>query len=183
MTTRQRMLGWTHIVFGVVGLGLAGLVLVSAGLANDAAYTDEYGFLLFWAGVLSVAYFVPSLIGGLGVLRGKVSGRLILWAEAALLLIFIPIGPLLAGYTIWALFTTRSAAWENVGMINIQREVRARIDALIMIVVGLAILGAIVGIGWLFRDMIDPPVAQELTPLPSGVPPQLPPDLVQPAPP
>jgi len=52
----------------------------------------------------------------------------------------------------------------------VQRVVRPLVLALI----AMFILGVMLGLGYLFRDVVDPPRPQVLTPLPSGVPDPMP---------
>ena len=42
-----------------------------------------------------------------------------------------------------------------------------------LILIALFILGVILGLGYIFRDVIDPPQHQELTPMPTFPPPQV----------
>jgi len=170
---RLKILAWVHIVFGAVGLGALALLVVTFAIARDPAYEDEFALFAGGLGLLSIVYFLPSFAGGIGVLGRVPWARGILWIEAALLAFAIPVGTALAGLSLWALLTTREASADG-GMAQFEEFVYRAIRPLVLILVALFILGVILGLGYLFRDVIDPPRSQVLTPLPSGAPPQLP---------
>ena len=52
----------------------------------------------------------------------------------------------------------------------VQRAVRP----LVLALVAMFTLGVMLGLGYLFRDVIDPPREQVVTPMPSGVPDPMP---------
>jgi hypothetical protein len=55
-------------------------------------------------------YFVPALLGGVGLLRGAAWGRWLIIALSMLLLLAIPVGTLLGGFGLWALLGRKGAA-------------------------------------------------------------------------
>lgn len=171
MRKRLVVLAWIHIVIGGAGLGLLAALVGSVAMARDPAYNDE--FMLFGGllGGLSLFYFAPMFAGGVGLLMRKPWARALLWIEAAILALAIPVGTLLAGYSLWALITTFEVTTD--GIARVERIIRNALRNIVLILIALFILGVIVGVGWLFRDQIDPPGQQELTPLPSGVPPMI----------
>lgn len=167
MKRRLLVLAWSHIVIG--GLGLFAFAALAAAASRDPEYADEFAWMGGLMGMLSLIYFLPMFAGGVGLLMRKAWARALLWIEAAALALFVPLGTVLAGYSLWALVTTADLAGDG-GMALIEQRVRRMLHALVLILIGLFILGVIIGGGWLFRDAIDPPGEQVLTPLPSGVP-------------
>jgi len=166
---RLQVLALSHIVIG--GVGLAAFAALAAAAARDPAYADEFAWMGGLMGLLSLIYFLPMVVGGVGLLLRKPWARALLWIEAAALALFVPVGTALAGYSLWALATTADLAGDG-GMALIEQRVRRMLHALVLILIGLFILGVIIGVGWLFRDRIDPPREQILTPLPAP-PPQI----------
>lgn len=76
-------------------------------MTRDQAYDGEFAFFGGGLGLLSVVYFLPSFAGGIVILRRIPWARWILWIEAGLLALAIPVGTVLAGLSLWALITTR----------------------------------------------------------------------------
>lgn len=169
MKRRLKILAWVHIAFGGLGLGAFGSLVAAFALARDPAYNDEFAFLGGGLGLLSIMYFLPSFAGGIAVLRGLPWARAILWLEAALLAFAIPVGTVLAGASLWVLLTTREVSADG-GIAKFEAFVQRAVRPVILALIALFTLGVIVLTGYLFRDVIDPPREQVLTPLPSGVP-------------
>lgn len=168
MSAKLRILAWAHIVLGGAGLGLFGVFMASALIANDAAYADEIAFFGGILLVLSLVYFAPMFFGGYGLLKRWPWARALIWMEAAALVVLPPVGTALAGLTIWVLLSTRQATADG-GIAKLEDFLRRAVRPLILALIAWAILGAMIGLGYIFRDVIDPPKEQILTPLPSGV--------------
>ena len=49
-------------------------LVVAYGLANDRAYDDEFAWMAGGLGLLTLAYFLPSFLGGIGLLRAHSVG-------------------------------------------------------------------------------------------------------------
>lgn len=173
MKLRLKILAWTHIVVGGLGLGALAIVVMAYANARDPAYDRIFAVIGGMLGLLSIAYFLPSFVGGIGVLRRLPWARWILWIQAGLLALAIPVGTALAGFSLWALITTREETADG-GMANFEAFVYRAVRPLVLALIALFILGVIVGVGYLFRDYIDPPRPQVLTPLPSGRPDPMP---------
>ncbi len=169
MKLRLKILAWCHIVFGGIGLGALTALVIAYALARDPAYDDEFAFFAGTLGLFSIVYFLPSFVGGIGILRRIPWARWILWIEAGLLAVAIPVGTLLAGLSLWALLTTREETADG-GMAAFEAFVQRAVRPLVLALVAMFTLGVMLGLGYLFRDVIDPPREQVLTPLPSGVP-------------
>lgn len=170
MRLRLKILAWCHIVFGAVGLGAFGLLLAGYAVRPDPAYTDEMVAIGSVLVLLGAAYFLPSFIGGVGLLRGRPLARVIIWCESAALALIVPVGTVLCAISIWILLTTWDPE-EIGGLGGIERFVQRSLRAIVLILVALFILGAILLTGYLFRDVIDPPGRQVLTPMPTMPPP------------
>lgn len=169
MSARLRILAWVHIVLGGAGLALSAAFIASALLMNDPEYADEialFGGLLL---VLGLVYFAPMFFGGYGLLKRWPWARALIWMEAAALLVLPPIGTALAGLSIWVLLSTREVSADG-GIAKFEDVLRRSVRPLILALIAWAILGTIIGLGYIFRDVIDPPKPQILTPMPSGVP-------------
>ncbi len=165
MKLRLKILAWCHIVSGVAGLGAFFLLMAGYAARPDPAYNDEMVLLGSGLGLLSLAYFLPSFIGGVGLLRGRPLARVVIWCESAALALIVPVGTLLCGISIWILLTT----WDpkEIGDLGgIERFVQRSLRAIMLMLVALFALGVILLIGYLFRDVIDPPGRQQLTPMP-----------------
>lgn len=156
-------------MLGGLGLGLFALFMSVALAAQDPAYEDEIAFFAGLFGILSIGFFLPSFLGGLGILRGLPWARAILWMGSAMLVFLPPVGTALAGVNLWVLLKTREASPDG-GIAKFEDFVRRAVRPLILAMIAIAILGMMIGLGYLFRDVIDPPKRQILTPLPSGVP-------------
>jgi hypothetical protein len=169
---RIRVLAWAHIVLGGLGLGIGALLFLAAILPRDPALYS-IAEAIFWVfGGLAIIYFIPSLIGGIGMMKGWTWARGVIWIASALLAVFAPIGTALSGLALWALLQTRpkDQGPANDWIIALEVVLRRAICPLVLMLIALAILSAIVGLGYLFRDVIDPPKPQELTTMSSGVP-------------
>jgi hypothetical protein len=164
MRKRLVILAWVHIVIGGAGLAVFAALLGGFLLARDPEYNDEFAMLGGVLGVFSLFYFAPMFLGGVGLLLRKVWGRALLWSVSPFLALATPVGTLLAGYNLWALLTT--AGFSNDAMARAERIIRNALRNIVLILIAMFILGVIVGIGWLFRDQIDPPREQILTPMP-----------------
>lgn len=173
MKLRLRLLAWCHIVFGGVGLGALAALVLAYGAAHDPAYDDEFALFGGALGLFSSVYFLPSFVGGIGILRRMPWARWILWIEAGLLALAMPVGTVLAGLSLWALITTREDTADG-GMAAFEALVQRSVRPLVLALVAMFILGVIVAAGYVFRDVIDPPRKQVLTPLSSGVPDPMP---------
>lgn len=169
MSARLRILAWVHIALGGAGLGLFAAFIASALLANDPAYADEIALLGGLLLVLSLVYFAPMFFGGYGLLKRWPWARALIWMEAAALLVLPAVGTALAGASIWVLLSTREVSADG-GIAKLEDFLRRSVRPLILALVAWAILGTMIGLGYIFRDVIDPPKPQILTPMPSGVP-------------
>lgn len=164
-----RILAWAHLLVGALGLIVCWGVILIALSARDPAYEDEIAFFAGAFGIVSIGFFLPSFLSGLALLMRWPWARAVLWAESAFLALLIPIGTIIAGFNLWALLATREISADG-GIAKFEDFVRRSVRPVVLALIALLTLGVIVGLGYIFRDVIDPPKPQILTPLPSGVP-------------
>ncbi len=164
-----RIFAWTHAIIAGIGLGLFLLTLGVALAAKDPAYEDEIMLLIGLFGMITLVFFAPSFFGGIGLLKGLPWARGFMWIQAALLALVVPVGTVIAGFNLWVLVSTREVSADG-GIAKFESFIHRAIRPLILALIALFILGVIIGLGYIFRDVIDPPKPQILTPLPSGVP-------------
>lgn len=163
------MLAWIHVVIGGLGLALCIGFLAIGLAAKDAAYDDEIAFFAGVFGLLSVAYFIPSFCGGVGLLKRWPWARAIIWMESAMLALLVPVGTALAGLNLWVLLSTREVSADG-SVAKFEAFVHRAVRPIVLALIALGILGLIIGAGYLFRDVIDPPREQILTPMPTMPP-------------
>src|SRR5215470_16331284 len=115
MDTHVKVVGVLNIVFGVLGLCLAGVLLLifggTAALVAADADADAriaipiigltgsalVGFLVVWS--------LPGLIVGIGLLKHRQWARIGGIVVAVLALIFVPFGTVFGVYALWVLFS------------------------------------------------------------------------------
>jgi len=104
--------GILWIASGILGLIIAGIffiILIGAGIIsglNDGA--EALPILAIIASIVSsviLVLSVPSIIGGIGIMKKKEWGRVIGLILAALNILNIPLGTALGVYTFWALLS------------------------------------------------------------------------------
>ena len=168
-------------MFGGLGLALTALLLAVGLVDTDESHRKILIIFLAPLMGLSVVYFIPSFAGGLGVLRGVYWARGLLWIEAAFLALLVPVGTILSGLTLWALLPRKGegpdidAQGADGGIAKFEQLMLRWRRGAVLAIAALATLGAMIGLGYIFRDQIealDPPPKQELTPLPDfdGIP-------------
>ena len=158
MAARVRLLGWTHTVFGATGVAVAAAFLAAIALRWDPEYERIVGWVAPVALVAELAWFAPSLAGGVGLLIGRPWARAVLWVQTPLLLLFFPVGTVLAGFTMWVLMpdpngdlAAQHARWEQ----STQAWVRRFGGLVVAALAAIGLLGAMIGLGYLFRDQIE----------------------------
>jgi hypothetical protein len=178
---KLKLLAWANLVIGGLGLGF-GLLLVLGSLQPPYDKT-----VLPWVGPLfigsSVMWFIPSLLTAWGLLSHKWWAPGIVVIGSLLLLLFIPIGTALGAFGLYSVFSqpTRLLEAGEADMRQVEFrpiDLRNLLRMGVLMVAALATLGAIVGIGYIFRDQIDPPSRQKLDTIPA-----MPPSVPSPRPP
>ena len=172
MKLRLKVLAWCHVVIGAIGLLAFAALVLGFAMAHDPEYNDEFAWMGGGMGMLTLMFFLPSFVSGIALLRGNPWGRAIIWIESALLALAVPVGTVICGVSLWVLLTTWDPA-EAPTFSEIERFVQNSLRTIVLMLIALFILGVILGLGYIFRDVIAPPQPQVLTPLPSGVPPRI----------
>ncbi len=107
-----RAVGVLHVAYGILALiGTMVMMLIVAGIAVPAAFAGSElipaaitgGFSLLMAGFM-LFFFLPCLIGGIGMLRHRPWAPTMLMVASVLNLLTLPLGTALAGYTLWVLW-------------------------------------------------------------------------------
>jgi hypothetical protein len=109
--------GALRIGFGIVGLMLAGLILlltIGPGLIAQVASGDNTALAILTAIGVPIAFFVivlsaADVIGGIGVLKRKNWARYVVMIHCVLDIFNIPIGTALGIYCIWVLMQDETA--------------------------------------------------------------------------
>ncbi len=121
MQQHIKILGWLHIVFGILGilLGIVGL-MVFGGLAGLVAATDNTGDAATGMAILGVigvvvlivalVLAVPGLIAGIGLLGYRSWARILAIIISALDLLHVPFGTALGIYGLWVLLSPETEA-------------------------------------------------------------------------
>ena len=148
MSLELRVLAWMHVILGGLGAIMALTVLSWLGRNPDHAQSQFLNAAGPLAALALLVWFAPMLAGGVLMLRGKPPGRLLVWAESALLLALFPVGTALAGFGIWALM-------RPANQLPFQPVPRGFGKAVLAVLAALSILGVMLGIGYLFRDQLN----------------------------
>jgi len=114
MTTHIKLLGWLHIIFGILGLCTALLVfgasvvggLFSGSLMGMIGAGLGGTFAAIFIGVLAI----PGIIAGYGLLQRRPWARILTIVIGVLELIRFPFGTILGVYTLWVLLSREGAA-------------------------------------------------------------------------
>lgn len=165
-----RILAWIHVVLGGIGSTLMLALLGALMMARDPAYYDIVVGFSAVLGMLTFAYFGPSLVGGIGLLRGQPWARALIWVQASLLILLIPVGTALAGYGVWVMLRTRRDDLATGAMVAFDGWLKRSWTLLLAALAAVVTLAAMIGIGYLFRDYLQPKSDVETLPLPTGRP-------------
>jgi len=114
MQTHVKIIGWLHIIFGVLGLLTAFAVFggtVLGGLFTGSAKgMIGMGLLGTFAGFFVAAISIPGLIAGYGLLKYYEWARILTIVIAVLELIRFPLGTILGIYSLWVLLSAEGSA-------------------------------------------------------------------------
>jgi hypothetical protein len=108
MRQHLKILGVLYLIMG--GLYLLGAVVVAAMMAGTGFLTHDVGDAAFLSGLGAVIAMVlgvmalPGLVVGYGLLKEAAWSRIPALILGFLNLLNFPLGTLLGGYTLWALF-------------------------------------------------------------------------------
>jgi hypothetical protein len=114
MATHVKILAWLHIIFGVFGLFAALAVMGGTMLGGmfSGSFTGMIGMGLIgtFAALVLVAFAVPGLIAGYGLLHFYPWARILTIVLAIFELFRFPFGTCLGVYSLWVLLTREGAA-------------------------------------------------------------------------
>jgi hypothetical protein len=97
-----KILAWIHVVMSGTLLS-AGVALLVGLYFLDPEHRATLPFLLGLFSCLAIGVLLPSLVGGIGLLRNRGWARVVLFIVSAEFLLALPVGTPLGGYGIWAL--------------------------------------------------------------------------------
>lgn len=103
VATPVKVLAVLHITLGLAGL-VAGAVTIASFWAIPGRFSDivlAFAIPIFL--FLAIFLFIPSLLGGIGLLRGRAWGRIVILMLSGLMMLIFPIGTALGGFGLWAL--------------------------------------------------------------------------------
>src|SRR5689334_8168427 len=114
MSTHVKIIGWLHIIFGLLGLFAA--LAVFGGSMLGGLFSGSLkgmvgmGILGTFGAIIVAVLSIPGLIAGYGLLKYYEWARILTIVIAVLELIRFPLGTLLGVYTLWALLNAEGAA-------------------------------------------------------------------------
>ena len=114
MATHVKILGWLHLVFGA--FGVLGAFAVMGGTMLGGFFTGSLGGMIglsmigTFAAVIIIAYAIPGLLAGYGLLRFAPWARILTIVLALFELIRFPFGTCLGVYSLWVLLSADGAA-------------------------------------------------------------------------
>ena len=114
MATHVKILGWLHLIFGA--LGILGAFAVMGGTMLGGFFTGSLGGMIglsmigTFAAVIIIAYAIPGLLAGYGLLRFAPWARILTIVLAVFELIRFPFGTCLGVYSLWLLLSADGAA-------------------------------------------------------------------------
>lgn len=107
MDTHIKIVGMINIVFGVLGLMIAGIVFIAVAgggiLSGDSEAIMITSIVAVSVSSIIAIFSIPEIIAGWGILKMKSWGRIFGVVIAVLDLISIPIGTAFGIYALWVL--------------------------------------------------------------------------------
>jgi hypothetical protein len=114
MSTHVKIIGWLHIIFGVLGVltafALFGGGMLGGAFAGSLKGMVGIGLLGAFAGAIVAALAIPGLIAGYGLLKYYEWARILTIVIAIFELIRFPLGTILGAYSLWVLLSAEGAA-------------------------------------------------------------------------
>ena len=113
MDTHIKVLGWLYIILGILGLLLAGVIILAVAggglLSGDRTAITVTTIVAAVVGGFLFLVSAPGIIAGIGLLGYRPWARILALVLGILNLPSFPIGTLLGIYTIWALLDSEGA--------------------------------------------------------------------------
>lgn len=114
MSTHVKIIGWLHIVFGVLGIFTAFAVFGGSMLgglfSGSMKGMISMGVIGTFGAILVAALAIPGLIAGYGLLKYYEWARILTIVIAVLELIRFPFGTILGIYSLWVLLSSEGSA-------------------------------------------------------------------------
>ena len=103
MTARITLLARIYLVLCGISLGVGMVVCIGLLASRDPESSNALLFVGPVFTALAVLFFLPGLIGGLGLLRAKPWARTIIIVLSFLIILAFPVGTALGGFGLWVL--------------------------------------------------------------------------------
>lgn len=117
MQTNVKVLGWLHIVLGILGLLIGCFVIaimMSAGMFSGDRTAMGILTIMATVGVaLTMLFSAPGIIAGIGLLQFRSWARVLALVLAFFNLLAVPHGTVFGVYTLVSLLNTEAAALFN----------------------------------------------------------------------
>lgn len=146
-----RVLAWTHILLGGVGLLVGAFLCALLGVLWDPTSARMFEFAVPYFLIAAVVYLIPGFAGGVGLLRGQAWGWRLIAGLSVLYLPLVPVGTALGGIGLWVLVARDDEAFaKGIAGVSLSSVVRP----LLLVLAALASLAGMVALGYVFRDHI-----------------------------
>ena len=107
MKTHINILGWIYIIFGLLSIFLGviiSLLIVGGGwISGDETAITITSIVAICTGGLFIAFSVPGVVAGMGVLKHKMWGRILSIVLGILNLPGFPVGTAIGVYTLYVM--------------------------------------------------------------------------------
>ena len=115
MAGRIRLLAWIYLVMCGISLAVGIVVLTGLLFSRDPQRDSALLFVgpIFLA--MAVLFFLPGVIGGVGLLRGKAWARVIIVTLSFLIVLLFPVGTALGGFGLWVLLGREGEQFRRAG--------------------------------------------------------------------
>lgn len=114
MQNHIKVVAWTYIVLGIIGVlaaGLTALIIAGGGwISGDRTAIQITGLVAVLVAGIIILASVPGIIAGAGLLKLKQWGRILALILGLLNLPGFPVGTALGIYTVWVLLDDESTA-------------------------------------------------------------------------
>jgi len=114
MAIHVKILGWLHLLFGALGVLAAFAVMAGTVLGGffSGSLMGMIGLSMIgtFAAVIIIAYAIPGLLAGYGLLKFAPWARVLTIVLALFELIRFPFGTCLGVYSLWVLLSADGAA-------------------------------------------------------------------------
>jgi len=103
LKTHVRILAWFYIVIFGMLLAIGAFLSVGVGMDADPAHRKAAEYIVWPFFYLSCFPLVPGLVTGIGLLRMRPWGRILMLGFSGLMLPLLPVGTVIGGYGFWVL--------------------------------------------------------------------------------